>query len=408
MPGLYALIRAFYDSLANNREVPVSAAEGKKVVDLMAQIWAKSPTLSARQEPLRVVELPKAAQTAAEKAVIERGGIKGKVLVTGATGFLGHHLVPALVRCGAEVRTLVRNEDGVAPELASQVELVCGDVRDSNAVEAAVRGVDIVFHCAALTANQASWTQHYETNVIGTENICQAALKAGVSHVIHLSSVIVYGLRTQHPNGALHESAPYADNHDEWAYYLRSKLAADKLALDYGQKHGIPITVLRLGILYGPGGGRPPGRGLTQLGSLRLMIGRGSNYLPYTYVENAVDCLLLAAVSPDAIGEAYNVVDEPQVTVHEVSRLRIMLANERIALLPVPSRLLIGFARFLEWKTKRNHSCIPPNLSRYTIDSACRSLRYDTEKARRQLGWQPEVSLDEGLRRALKGVAGPS
>jgi nucleoside-diphosphate-sugar epimerase len=145
-----------------------------------------------------------------------------------------------------------------------------------------------------------------------------------------------------------------------------------------------------------------------QLGSLRFMIGRGNNYLPYTYVGNAVDCLLLAAISPDAIGEAYNVVDEPQVTVREVSLRRITLADERITLLPVSSGLLNGLARFMEWKTKRNHSRIPPNLSRYTIDSARRSLRYDTEKARQQLGWQPEVSLDEGLRRALKSAGGPS
>jgi nucleoside-diphosphate-sugar epimerase len=265
--------------------------------------------------------------------------------------------------------------------------------------------VDVVYHCAALIANQASWTEHYETNVIGTEKVCRAALNANVSQVVHVSSVIVYGLQARHPNGAVQESAPYAENHDEWAYYLRSKLAADKLVLDCMHTHGLPVTVLRLGILYGPGGGKPPGRGLMQLGSLRLMIGRGNNYLPYTYVGNAVDCMLLAAISPDSIGETYNVVDEPQVTVRDVSLRRIKLADERVMLLPVPSGFLRGVAHFIEWKTKRNHARIPPHLSRYTLDSACRSLRYDTEKARTQLGWQPEVTLDEGLRRALHGTA---
>jgi nucleoside-diphosphate-sugar epimerase/predicted dehydrogenase len=408
MPGLYALIRAFYDSLANQRQVPVPAVEGKKVVDLMAQIWAQSPAPPAHQEAAHEVERPKAARTAAEQAVIDRGGFKGRVLVTGATGFLGHHLVHALVRCGAEVRALVRNEEGIAPELASQVELVCGDVRDSHAVEAAARGVDVIYHCAAITANQASWTEHRETNIVGTENVCRAALNANVSRVILMSSVIVYGLQAQQSSGAVHESTPYAANPDEWAFYLRSKLAADKLAQDYGQKQGLPVTILRLGILYGPGGGRPPGRGLTQLGPLRFLIGRGSNYLPYTYVGNAVDCLLLAAISPQAIGETYNVVDEPQVTVREVSLCRIALADEQVTLLPFPPAVLIGVARYLEWKTKRNNAHIPPNLSRYTVRSACRSLRYDTEKARQQLGWQPEVALNEGLRRALNGIDGRS
>ena len=93
-----------------------------------------------------------------------------------------------------------------------------------------------------------------------------------------------------------------------WAHYLHSKQDADRLAFDYWRETGLPITVLRLGILYGPGG-RTPGRGLLQLGPLRFTMGNGRNTLPFTYVGNAVDCMLLAAIKPAAVGQVRRLVD---------------------------------------------------------------------------------------------------
>jgi nucleoside-diphosphate-sugar epimerase len=299
----------------------------------------------------------------------------------------------------------VRDKSRVSVELERQARLVCGDVRDPASVEAAMRDVAIVYHCAAITTNRASWTAHYETNVRGTENVLKGALKAGAQRVIHLSSVVVYGLSRSRQDGLIDESAPYIQNPDRWAYYLRSKLEADKLAFGYWREVGLPVTVLRPGILYGPAGGRSIGRGLARLGPVHLMIGSGRNLLPFTYVDNAVDCLLLAAVSPEAIGQAYNVVDEPQVCVHDVVLQRREITRERFVMVSVSPFLLCAVARLLELNSSLRRSEMPPKATRYVIHSACTDIRYDTSKARQQLGWQPAVTLEEGLRKTLAGYA---
>jgi nucleoside-diphosphate-sugar epimerase len=136
-----------------------------------------------------------------------------------------------------------------------------------------------------------------------------------------------------------------------------------------------------------------------------LLIGSGRNLLPFTYVGDVVDCLLLAAVSPGAIGQAYNVVDEPQVSVRDVILQRKEITGERSMLVPVPLFLLCGLARLLELKGRLSRSEVPPKATRFAMLSSGTDIRYDTSKAREQLGWQPAVTLEEGLRRTLESYA---
>jgi nucleoside-diphosphate-sugar epimerase len=268
-----------------------------------------------------------------------------------------------------------------------------------------MQGVAVVYHCAAITTNQASWNAHYETNVRGTKTVLEEALKAGVQRVIHVSSVVVYGLDRHGKDGLIVESAPYAHDPDRWAHYLRSKLEADRLAFRYWREAKLPITVIRPGILYGPGGGRPPGRGLGQIGGVCLLVGGGRNAVPYAYVDNVVDCLLLAAISPQAIGQAYNVVDEPQVTERDVVHMTEKITGHQLTTVPIPPFLLSSAGRLLEWKSDLSHAEVPPRLSRYVVRSACRNIRYDTSRARELMGWRPAVALEEGLRRTLEDKA---
>ncbi len=406
MPGLAELIEEFYTSIQNDQDSPVPGEEGRKVTQIMETIWAKAPALSASTPMDPVVHVTNEPQTSAERAVLKQGGIPGRVLVTGGTGFLGHHLILALARCGAEVTTLVRDPGNVAPRVADQAKLIVGDLRDPDAVEAAMQGIEVVYHCAAITSNAASWREHYEVNVQGTEAVFKAALKAGVKQVIYTSSVVIYGLEPPRNGGAIHESAPYDAETDRWAHYIRSKAAADKLAFELWREQSLPVTVLRLGILFGPAGGQLPGRGIFQLGALRFLAGTGHNRLPYTYVGNAVDCMLLATLCPAAIGQAYNVVDEPQISMREMSIKRKELAGEKVRLVALPTAMLSAVARLFEAKHNRNNAAIPPSFSSYVIHSAYRDVVYDTTKAQQQLGWKSEVSLDEALRRSIEAYAG--
>ena len=370
-PGLRLHLQQFYASLQDDKELPVPGEAGKRMVEIMEQVWAKTPDRLVPPEVASSLRASTGPQTAAEQLITEKG-LPGKVLVTGATGFLGYHLVSALARCGAQVVALVRDRGRVSAELEQHAEIVCGDLRDPPSLEAAMRGIGVIYHCAAVTNNNISWQTHQDVNIAGAEAVFKAALKAGVLRVVHASSVIVYGLARLPHGDLISETTPFPDHPDRWAHYLRSKQAADRLAFDYWREARLPITVLRIGILYGPGG-RSPDRGLVQLGPLRLTIGRGHNEAPYTYVGNAVDCMLVAAISPEAIGQAYNVVDEPQVTPRDVAGQSMKITGERSILIPIPPFLLSSVARLLEWKSEMSHSQTPPKLSRFVVSKIGRA-----------------------------------
>jgi nucleoside-diphosphate-sugar epimerase len=314
---------------------------------------------------------------------------------------LATHLIAALKRCGADIVAVAHDRGRVSADLESQAHVLAGDLRDPAFLQDAMRGVSLVYHCAAITNNNIAWKTHYDVNIAGTEAVLRAAAQAGVGRVVHISSVIVYGLKRPRDGRPLSENAPYGDDSDPYAHYLRSKREADRLALEIGREAGLQVTVLRLGILYGPGG-RPVGRGLLQLGRLRWIIGGGRNALPLTYVGNAVDCMLLAGITPAAAGQAYNVVDEPQITMRESIRQSDVISGERTIVVPVPTWLVLAAAGILEWRSRRRGSETPPKLSRFVVRSAARDIRYDTSKARQELGWQPAVSLEQGLRSMME------
>jgi nucleoside-diphosphate-sugar epimerase len=324
-----------------------------------------------------------------------------RAMVTGATGFLGGHLVQSLAQRGFEIKALVRSTSKVAPELQSHAQLAEGDVHDRASLEAAMADADIVFHCAALTTNRTSWQAQRETNIRGTERVLEVALGSGVQRVVHISSVLVYGLQLPDGETAITETSPYVENPEKWGYYMRSKAAADELALSFSREKGLPVSVVRLGILYGPRGRLPGQQSLARVGPVRLLLGNGRNVMPFTYVENAVDCILLAATSEAAPGQAYNVVDEPQISGRDALEKRGQLTGDRPVFVRVPASFLLLAGTPLELFSSLTGADTPPPLTRHLVHSACRDIRYDSTKAREQLGWEQRFSLEEGLRRAL-------
>jgi nucleoside-diphosphate-sugar epimerase len=320
------------------------------------------------------------------------------VLVTGASGFVGRHLVPALARAGADVRALVRDRTRVPGAVERHAEVLTGNLVDADVVARAMEGVDLVVHAAAVTTNNVAWRVHEETNIEGTRVVLEQARRAGVKRVVHLSSVIVYGVGATNGGGPVAESAALPQDVDRWAYYQRSKLAAEELAR---AAEGVEVVILRPGLLYGPGQESPVKRGLVQLGAARLTIGSGRNALPLTFVDNAVDAILLALTRPEAAGETFNVVDDDQPVAREAYRRAMTAAGDDVRLVPVPASLLSALGGWLESRAERADADTPPRVSRFQIASATRDMRYDTAKARTRLGWEPAVSLDEGLRRTF-------
>jgi nucleoside-diphosphate-sugar epimerase len=308
--------------------------------------------------------------------------------------FVGQRLLQALSRCGAEVTALVRDDKRIPQEIQAYARFVVGDLRDSDRLESLMRGSSIVIHTAAVTTNAVPWSVHHDTNVLGTENVVRAAAACGVDHVVHVSSVAVYGLENR--PGAVLETDALPERPDRWAYYIRTKLEAERKAVAIAVESGMDLSIMRLGLLYGPGAARPAGRGLVQLGSWRFVLGTGRNHLPYTYIDNAVDALLLAAAKSHAGIEAYNIVDGPPKTVADAAREDGQVRGEKVRLVPVPPIVLSTLARSFEYRNRNKDTA--PKLTRYVVRSATRDIVYDTRKAQERLGWEPVIDLERGLR----------
>lgn len=340
-------------------------------------------------------------QTAAEHAMVETYGGLGHVLVTGATGFLGSHVVAALLRVGARVRIVARDPDRVSSAFRKATEVIYGDICDEQVVHEAVKDVSVVINCAAITTNRATWEEHERVNVRATESLFLAAEKAGVKRIVHMSSVVVYGLEAAATGEAIRELSPYAQRPPNWAHYMRSKIESDQCAQRYNAKHTVPVTVLRLGIVYGPGAKHAPGRGLMDVGSFRFMIGMGRNHLPYAYIDNVVDLVLMASAVPQAKGQTYNILDMPQRTVREAVARSRSVTGKPIRVVPIPPFVVRVAAWLLEARATLSGGHQTPKVSRVVIDGMSRDIRYSTCKAEKELGIRQAVDFKEALLRTL-------
>ena len=170
------------------------------------------------------------------------------IFVTGATGFLGHNLIPLLVERGHRVRALVRPTSDLGYLRECGIELASGDVRDADAVHAAMAGCDAVIHAAGKFRFWGQYEEFHDINVEGTRNVLEAAQRAGVRRFIHISTIAVVGSPT--PAMLITENTPCQPVDD----YQRSKLEGERLVRAYHAEHGLPAILLRAGAFYGPWG----------------------------------------------------------------------------------------------------------------------------------------------------------
>jgi dTDP-glucose 4,6-dehydratase len=306
-----------------------------------------------------------------------------KVLVTGAGGFIGSHLVELLVREGAGVRALCRynsrNERGTLDWLdqavVDEVDVVLGDLRDIESVDRAVAGTEVVLHLGAQIAIPYSYVNardFFETNVMGSLNVAQAALRHGVARVVHTSTSEVYGTAQSVPITELHPLEAQSP-------YSASKIAADKLMDSFHRSHDLPVCVLRPFNTYGP---RQSARAviptiITQaLAGDVLRLGALDPRRDLTYVEDTAAGFLAAARADAAVGRTVQLGTGESVSVGEIVERVGALLGKELAVETDPSRVR------------------PPR-------SEVQLLLSDPTLARDLLGWQPEVTLREGLTRTI-------
>jgi NAD dependent epimerase/dehydratase len=309
-----------------------------------------------------------------------------RVLVTGAGGFIGSHLVERLVELGAQVRALVRynsrNDWGLLEVLPAAVkehlEVVPGDITDPFGAAKAMAGCEVVFHLAALIAIPYSYiapSQFLAVNCSGTLNLLEAARQQGVERFVHTSTSETYGTAQYTPIDEKHPlkgQSPYA----------ASKIGADKLAESYYLSFGVPVATVRPFNTFGP---RQSARAIIPaiisqaLSSEVIRLGNLTPGRDLIYVSDTLEGFIKAAASRRAVGEVINLGTGKSVSMGELA-LKIVG--------------LIGGQRSIVTEDAR----VRPEASEVM------ELRCDNRKAREFLGWEPQVGLVEGLARTIKFI----
>lgn len=309
-----------------------------------------------------------------------------RVLLTGAGGFIGSHLVEALVRRGDRVRAFVRyNSRGstgqlerVAPEVIREVEVYRGDLRDGDAVRRAVADCQVVFHLGAVIAIPYSYIHPMEfvqTNVVGTGHVLTACLAAGVERLVHASTSEVYGTAQYVPMDEAHPlqaQSPYA----------ATKIAADQLVESYFRTFGLSVSIVRSFNTYGP---RQSARAviptiiLQALANRPIELGSLSPSRDLTYVDDTVAGFVSVSEVPGAVGQVINLGSGEDISIEDLVKIILRLMGRDLEVVQRSERMR-------------------------PLDSEVMKLRADNRKAWRLLDWSPQVSLMDGLKRTIDWV----
>jgi 2-alkyl-3-oxoalkanoate reductase len=315
------------------------------------------------------------------------------VLVTGATGLLGGHLTELLMARGERPRVLVRPGDSLNGLADGTVDVCWGDMGDRAALEAAVNGVDRVLHCAARTGPWGPEAEYERTNVRGLKTLVDVALAAGVRRLVHVSSITVHG---NDVGGTADETAPLRDEPNP---YSRSKVAGERLLGRMIREQAAPVTIVRPGWIYGPRDRASFGRfaAMIQQGRM-IMVGSGKNHVPLIYVSDAAQGVLLASEAGQAAGKSYLLVNDEPVTQRDylnaiAAELGVPPPSRRI---PYQLTVMLGTVSEMGARLARRQE--PPPVTRFGIQLLGGENRFSISRARRELGFSPEVMLAEGVK----------
>jgi glycosyltransferase involved in cell wall biosynthesis/nucleoside-diphosphate-sugar epimerase len=323
-----------------------------------------------------------------------------KLLVTGASGFLGRYVVDEALRRGHAVRAMVRSAASAAKAGwgdDGRVEVAVADLRSRRGLVEVVAGVDAVLHLAAAKAGDVY--AQYGGTVVATENLLWAMDQAAVRRIVHVSSFSVYDWMRMRGGSLVDESAPVEKDAFDRDAYAHTKLVQERLVRDHS---GLAWTVLRPGMIVGPDNlwsARVGAQGK------RLWVRMGARArLPITYVENVAEAIVLAAERESAAGQVLNVVDDETPTQRQYVKLLRERTTHRPRVVGLPWLGIRATAR-LAWLTNKlllgNRARLPGILVPCRVHARFKPLKYTNRKIKEVLGWTPRYSLVQAIDKSL-------
>lgn len=314
-----------------------------------------------------------------------------RILVTGATGFLGRYLVPTLVESGHQVIAFGRNETiGKALE-GEQVKFIKGDFTTYGVIHQAMKGVEAVAHCGALSTVWGNWESFYQVNVVGTENVLKACQANNVSRLVYLSSPSIYTGKEDRLNILENQ----VDTTNQLNHYIKSKIMAEALIKDYAH---VDSVILRPRGLFGVGDTSIIPRLIKVNRKIGLpLFNQGANLVDMTCVENVAHAVTLS-LSCQQGGGTYNITNGEPMPFKAILEQLFEQIGETPRYRSVSVGAAYGLASFLEGAHRLCRSEKEPIITRYTIATLAFSQTLAIDKAKEELGYQPIMSIEEGIR----------
>jgi nucleoside-diphosphate-sugar epimerase/MoaA/NifB/PqqE/SkfB family radical SAM enzyme len=319
------------------------------------------------------------------------------ILITGASGFLGGRLVNTFTKQNKKVRIFARKGSNLSNLDLSNVEVRVGDLSDTNSIHGLMDDIDIVFHCAAKIG--LGRTEDFNsTNIDGTDNLLQEAVRADVDRFIHISSIAVMSEYLDHLGS--NEDEPYAQWWSE--PYTPSKIEAEKVALRYSKNGHLNVLVIRPGWIWGPGDINTFNIGKAVIAGLAPCVGSGNNILPLTYIDNLIHALLLVQNKPCVSGDIFIINDDQDVTQKQLVQAFVDRLNPSAKSISIPFQLAYKIAHTYELINKVTLWRLSTTLSRFNTCIAAKNLKFSVEKAKRILDFDPPIDFNMAINETIK------
>jgi nucleoside-diphosphate-sugar epimerase/predicted dehydrogenase len=385
--GMKVLIHKFYDAINGKGEIPVSKEDALKVIETMDQIWPqiKNKYLSGFDPIIPV-----------KKIQAQEG--QPKILVTGATGFLGSRLIEVLSERGYQVRALARKLSDIAKLKGLNVEIFFGDVANMDSLKPVFEGVDMVVHAAADTSGREDESEL--STIQGTKNVVDLCRHSKVKKLIYISSCSVYGVADYKKGQIVTEESALERFPEKRGYYSDAKLKAEEIITSAMAEGDLPIACLRPGTIFGPGGEIfTPMMGFALGSRLFGIIGNGKFVLPLVYIDNLVDAIIATVEKQESTGKKFNVVDSDNMTkkMYVEVLLKKIYSKSRYIYVPFWLLYLTVFAQEIALKMLKRK----PFLTRYRLISSQRNILYDSSKIKNELNWKPPYTMRDAVKSVI-------